>query len=123
MTVLPQWMDFIRTDGLAVGLVVSAVAIFIAMLRWLGTNVAKPLTAVAVNMGEAHIEFLNENTKATRDLAVGAQAINTGVNQVLSTQVVHGEKISDIHDLFVVRRFGVSQSQVKSGDERPTTQE
>lgn len=104
-----EWVKFIRTDGLAVGLVVFACIVFILVLRWLGSNVAKPLTNTAVQMGTAHVEFLNENTKAT-------QAISSGVSQVISTQLAHGEKIGDIHELLVVRRAGVTQQQVSQND-------
>lgn len=102
---MQAWFSFVRTDGLAVGLVVFGALVFVYVLRWLGSNVATPLTTTAVQMGTAHVEFLNENTKAT-------QAIASSVGQVLTTQGVHGEKIDDIHNLLIVRRAGVSQQEI-----------
>lgn len=102
---IQTWVSIIRTDGLAVGFFIFVMVALVCVIRWLGRNVITPVTAKSLEAVDAHITFLNENTKATQANAIG-------VGQVLSTQTVHGEKIDDIHNLLIVRRAGVSQQQV-----------
>ena len=109
MADIATWVGIVRTDGLAVGLVIFGMGVVVWVVRWVLINVVTPVTARTLLVADAHIDFLNQNTEATR-------AITSSVTQVAQVQNVHGEKLDDIHDLLIVRRRGVTQQQVSAAD-------
>ncbi len=87
--------------------VAVVVAIGLGLWRfcsWFGAKVAEPIVDRTTKGIDAHITFLQENTRATQ---VGA----ISVGQVLANQGRDSEKINDIHGV-IVRSAGITQQQV-----------
>lgn len=99
------WVAIIRTDGLALGLVIFGMVVTVWVVRWLLTHVVEPGTTKALLVADAHIDFLNQNTEATR-------AITNSVGQISAGVSMSGEKIDDIHNLLIVNRQGLTQAIV-----------
>lgn len=124
---LAQWMAVIRTDGLAVGLVVFGMAVIVWVIQWTMTNVVRPATTKALLVADAHIEYLNENSEVARTGAQTLIRVADGVEHISKVNLNTYEKVADtrekvddIHDLLIVRRQGVSQQQVSAADSPAT---
>lgn len=116
MTQVTEWVAVVRTDGLAVGLVVFGMAVTVWVIHWLMVNVLKPGTAKAMLMADAHIEYLNENSNIARAGAQTLTRVCDGLEYISKVNTDTHEKVGDIHDLLIIRRQGVSQQQVSAND-------
>ena len=128
MTSALQWANLIRTDGLAVTIVLFLMVVFVIVLRWIGTNVARPVTASSVAALNEHVNYLKESVLATKAIIAGVDLVKTDVSQVRAKIDIQSEildssrdKICDLHDLLIVRRQGVTQQQVSAVDEPHVT--
>lgn len=102
-----QWISIVRTDGLAIVLVLFGMAVTVWVVRWLLLHVVEPGTTKALKVADAHIDFLNQNTEATR-------AITNSVGQISAGISVSGDKIDDIHDLLIVKRQAIRETTTVS---------
>ena len=128
MTSALQWANLIRTDGLAVTIVLFLMVVFVIVLRWIGTNVARPVTASSVAALNEHVNYLKESVIATKAIIAGVDLVKTDVRLVRAKLETQNEildssrdKICDLHDLLIVRRQGVTQQQVSAVDETHVT--
>lgn len=109
MPQLAELERFINSVGYPIAV---TCALFWAIWRagkWTGKKVIEPGVETIREMGKAHIEFLNENTRAT-------QAGTITVGQVLSNQGHYVPMIEDLHLHLIPRPAGTTQQQVSAAD-------
>ena len=111
---LAEVEHFISAVGFPVALCVAACFAAWRAGVWFANHVATPLTDKALEIGSAHIHFLNENTRATQVSAVT-------IGQVLSNQENYGPKIHELHEKLVTKVTGTSQQQDSVSDSSHVT--